>query len=99
MVKIELHIIEDAILQEIEQLKGMSGVDTETEINKECKPGQIGIRSQILVTIMGQLEDVLGVEIPANCYIFRDSDGIRELNVREAAEKLQKIAKPCKTTI
>lgn len=96
MIKIENQIVEDAILQEIEQLRGLSSVDAEAEINKECKPGIIGVRSQILVDIMGKLEESLGITIPNNCYIFRDSDGIRELTIREAAEKLIKIAKNAK---
>lgn len=96
MVKIENKIVEDAILEEIEKLKGLSSVDSDAEINKECKPGIIGVRSQILVDIMGKLEETLGVTIPNNCYIFRDGDGIRELTIREAAEKLIKIAKNAK---
>jgi hypothetical protein len=98
MVNIDIQNIEDTILQEIENLKSMPSVDPDAKIDKDCKPGMIGLRSQILVTIMGRLEEILEVEIPHNCYIFRDTDGIRELNIREAAEKLQKIAKPCNTT-
>lgn len=96
MVKIENKIVEEAILEEIEKLKGLSSVDSNAEINIECKPGIIGVRSQILVDIMGKLEETLGVTIPNNCYIFRDGDGIRELTIREAAEKLIKIAKNAK---
>jgi acyl carrier protein len=96
MVKIENKIVEDAILEEIGKLRGLSSVDAEAEIDKECKPGIIGVRSQILVDIMGKLEETLGVTIPNNCYIFRDGDGIRELTIREAAEKLIKIAKNAK---
>ena len=96
MVKIDIQKIEDTILQEIEGLKGMPSVDPKANIDKDCKPGAIGFRSQILVEIMGRLEEILEVEIPNNCYIFRDTDGIRELNIRDAAEKLQKIAKPWK---
>lgn len=96
MVNIENHIVEDAIIQEIEKLKGLSSVDAEAEISKECKPGVIGVRSQILVDIMGKLEELLEVVIPNNCYIFRDRDGITELTIREAAEKLIKIAKHAK---
>lgn len=98
MVKIDIQIIEDTILQEIEKLKDLPSIDTDAEINKDSKPGMIGLSSNVLVTITGYLEDILKVEIPPNCYIFRDSDGIRELNIREAAEKLQKIAKLWKTT-
>ena len=96
MVKIENKDVEKAIIEEIEKLKGLSSVNAEAEIDKECKPGSIGVRSQILVDIMGKLEESLGVIIPNNCYIFRDGDGIRELTIREAAEKLIKIAKNAK---
>ncbi len=96
MVKIKNQIVEEAIIQEIEKLKGLSSMDSTAEINKECKPGIIGVRSQVLVDIMGILEKILEVVIPNNCYIFRDSDGIRELTIREAAEKLIKIAKHAK---
>jgi len=96
MVEIENYIVEDAIIQQIEKLKGLSSVNPEAEISNECKPGVIGVRSQILVDVMGKLEDLLEVVIPNNCYIFRDSDGIRELTIREAAEKLIKISKYAK---
>ena len=92
MVSIENHIVENAIIQEIEELKGLSSVDANAEINNECKPGAIGVRSQILVDIMGKLEEVLNIIIPNNCYIFREKDGITELSIKKAAEKLIKIA-------
>ena len=96
MVTIENYIVEDAIIQEIEKIKGLSSVDPDAEINKECKPGAIGVRSQILVDIMGKLEESLEIVIPNNCYIFRDRDGIKELTIREAAEKLKNLAKYAK---
>lgn len=99
MVTIDIQIIEDAIVQEIEKLKEQDIVSADAKVDKECKPGMVGASSNVLVTITGWLEETLNVEIPNNCYIFRDGDGIRELTIREAAEKLQKIAKPCKATI
>jgi hypothetical protein len=96
MVDIECQVIEEVILQELNTLKGMSSVDTEATIDKDCKPGVIGFRSQVLVSIMGQLEELLEIVIPNNCYIFRDTDGVRELTVKEASEKLKKIAKYAK---
>ena|ERR1700761_1211595 len=98
MIETDIKLIEDIILQEIEKLKGLPGIDSELKIDEECKPGMIGARSTVLVSITGILGEILNVEIPNNCYIFRDSDGIRELNIREVAEKLKKIAKTCKTT-
>lgn len=92
MVSIDQHIVEEAIIHEIESLKGLSNISTETEITKECKPGIIGVRSQILVDIMGKLEELLDIVIPNNCYIFRERDGVTELSISQAAEKLIKIA-------
>ncbi|WP_342084846.1 hypothetical protein [Dyadobacter sp. OTU695] len=96
MLEADVHSVEKVILEELEKVKGLSSVDTDVEINSDCKPGAIGIRSQVLVSIMGNLEEILNVTIPDTCYIFRDTDGIRELTVREAAEKLIKIAKDAK---
>ena len=96
MVKIENYIVEDVIIQEIEKLKGLFGVNPGAEVNRECKPGAIGVRSQILVDVMGKLEELLKIVIPNNCYIFRDSDGITELTIWEAAEKLIKKSKHAK---
>lgn len=92
MISIDQHTVEDAIIQEIENLKGLSNIPTETEITEESKPGLLGVRSQILVDIMGKLEELLNVAIPNNCYIFRERDGITELSIAKAAEKLIKIA-------
>ena len=96
MVKIENYIVENAIIAEIEKLKSLPSVDSDAEVNNECRPGIIGIRSQILVDITGRLEEKLEIIVPNNCYLFRDKDGIRELTIREAAEKLIKISKHAK---
>lgn len=96
MVNIENHIVEEAIISEVEKLRALPSVDSTAEISKECKPGTIGIRSQVLVDLMGRLEEILEIVIPNNCYIFRASDGIQELSIKEATEKLIKIAKHAK---
>ena len=93
MVNIDKLIVQNAIIKEIEQLKNLPSVDSDAQVNEDCKPGVIGVRSQILVDIMGRLEEILEITIPNNCYIFRDSDGIRELTIKEATEKLIKISK------
>ncbi|HEV2482778.1 MAG TPA: hypothetical protein VGS79_24100 [Puia sp.] len=92
MISIDQQTVENAIIHEIENLKGLSNIPIEAEITKECKPGVIGVRSQILVDIMGKLEELLSVVIPNNCYIFRERDGITELSIAQAAEKLLKNA-------
>jgi hypothetical protein len=96
MLAIENHIIESAILKEVTNLKKKLKINEDVEADLECKPGVIGIRSQVLLSVMGSIEENLNITIPHNCYIFRDSDGIRELTIKEAAEKLKKIAKNAK---
>lgn len=96
MVKLENAVVEQAIIQEIIKLKNLSSVDKRARIDLDCKPGLIGVRSQILVDVMGVLEEKLEIIIPNNCYIFRDSDGIKEFTIREAAQKLIKKAKHVK---
>lgn len=87
MVNISDVIIEKAIIDEVSKLKGLSTVDAKAEIDKNCKPGVIGVRSQILVDVMGILEEVLHITIPNNCYIFRENKN--ELSIKEAAAKLK----------
>jgi hypothetical protein len=96
MMNLEIKTVEDAIILEIEEVKGLSSVHANAKIDKDCKPGLIGIRSQVLVDIMGKLEEILSIVIPNNCYIFRAKDGITELSINQAAEKLIKIAKHAK---
>lgn len=87
MVDITNEVIEVAIVEEVKKLRGLSTVDKTATIDKNCKPGVIGIRSQILVDVMGVLEEILSIVIPDNCYIFREDK--RELSIKEAAVKLK----------
>ena len=87
MVDITNEVIEVAIVEEVKKLRGLSTVDKKATIDPNCKPGVIGIRSQILVDVMGILEELLGIVIPDNCYILREDK--KELSIKEAAVKLK----------
>jgi len=87
MVEISNKVIEDAIIEEVKKLKKLSTVDPNAIIDKNCKPGVIGVRSHVLVDVMGILEEILQVVIPDNCYIFRENK--KEISIKEAAAKLK----------
>jgi len=87
MLEINNKVIEDAIIEEVKKLRGLSTVDADAMIDKNCKPGVIGVRSHVLVDVMGILEEILQVVIPDNCYIFRENK--KELSIKEAAAKLK----------
>jgi len=95
MVHIDYNVVEGEIIKAVKVLS--SKLNVEAEINSDCSPGTIiGISSQVLITIMGQLEDALDIVIPNECYIFHDKVTHRQLTVKEAANKLIKIAKHAK---
>lgn len=94
MVKIDHNIVEEEIIQVITDLG--SKLNIEAEINSVCIPGVIGFSSQVLITVMGQLEEKLGIIIPNQCYIFHDKISLRKLTIEEAANKLIKTAKYAK---
>lgn len=60
----------------------------EIDVDASCCPGSIGISSQILITIMGRVGHVLEIDIPDNCYIFHDKKTNKQLNIKEATQKL-----------
>lgn len=87
MLEINNKVIEDAIIEEVKKLRGLSTVDADAKIDKNCEPGLIGVRSHVLVDVMGILEEILQIVIPDNCYIFRENR--KELSIKEAAVKLK----------
>lgn len=84
----------ELLLKDIEsQIKEIiEEINAETELNASITvnscPYNIGISSQILVSVMGLLENKLEIEIPANCYIFYDKTSNRQLSIKESALKL-----------
>ena len=65
----------------------------EVKITPTTCPNDIGISSHIIISVMGNLEALLNVSIPDNCYIFHDKKDNRHLSIREASLKLIKMAK------
>lgn len=91
MVNINYEIVEQEITSVISEISNKLKI--EVTIGIDSCPGSIGIKSQILITIMGRLENTLGISIPHNCYIFHDKKTKRQLSIKEAAQKLIKEAK------
>lgn len=89
MVKLKLDIVEMEITKIVEDVKSRMGIDAIITVNT-CL-NNIGITSQIQVSIMSRLEDILKVEIPNNCYIFYDKKEKKQLSIKEAAQKLIKL--------
>ena len=89
MLKIELDVIEEKIAKVLEELK--DELETEVTINGECRPGAF-FKSNVLVTAINRVANVLEVIIPDNCYIFFDKKEHKQLSVREAALKVREKA-------
>ena len=70
-----------------------SNLGLKAEINNSTCPHDVGITSQVLVSVMGILENKLDVTIPHNKYIFHDKKTNKHLSIKEASIKLMKIAK------
>ncbi|RCR67524.1 hypothetical protein [Larkinella punicea] len=85
VVELELVKIVDEVNKNISRL--------DIDIDTSCCPGDIGISSQILITIMGRVSNNLGITIPDDCYIFHDKDSHKQLSIKEAAQKLIEKAK------
>jgi hypothetical protein len=66
-----------------------NAMELEGDVDEETQPGLL-IKSQVLVTIIGRLEDLLQVKIPINCYPFFDKDLNKQLSIKEAAQILLK---------
>jgi acyl carrier protein len=90
MITIDQAVVEDEIIKIVEDLN--TNLKIGATVNKHCAPGRSGFASQILVDMMADLEDALGVTIPSNQYIFFDKTNHRQLTIKEAAQKLIKVA-------
>ncbi|WP_298508131.1 hypothetical protein [uncultured Kordia sp.] len=90
-MKLKLENVENQIKSIIEEINGQLGLNASIKMNT-C-PYEIGITSQILVSVMGLLENKLDVKIPNSCYIFYDKQKNKQLSIKEASMKLIKIAK------
>lgn len=91
MIKVDQATVEAEIVKVVEDIN--INLKVGAVINATCCPGNIGFTSQILIDIMPSLEDALGIIIPHNQYIFFDKSTHRQLSIKEAAQKLIKVAK------
>ena len=91
MSPLDKNLVEAEIIKTILEIK--SSLKIEATIDNDSCPGSIGISSQILITVMGRISNTLGVIIPDDCYIFHDKKTKKQLSIKEAAQKLVKVAK------
>ncbi|MCU7549824.1 hypothetical protein OCK74_11900 [Chitinophagaceae bacterium LB-8] len=90
MTKLDNAVVEAKIIKAVDEIKNKLKIDA-VVVNIEFCPGKF-ISSQILVTLMGRIADSLEVNIPENCYIFHDKKTLKQLTIKEAAQKLIKEA-------
>ncbi len=91
MADLDINVVEEEIVKVVQDAANHMGVVIKVDAN--CAPGNSGISSHVLVTVMCRLEGILDVIIPNNCYIFHDRISLRQLTIKEAAEKLLKVLK------
>ena len=85
-------VVEAELVKIIDEVNKSISTD-EVDVDTNCIPGNIGISSQILITIMGRVGNALGITIPDDCYIFYDKKNNRQLSIKEAAQKIIEKAK------
>lgn len=88
--EITLEKIIEVLETVIEEAK--NDMNIEGTIDENSCPGLI-IKSQVLVSLIGSIEDLLNIEIPNKCYPFFDEENMRQLTIRQAAEILKKESK------
>ncbi|HEV7332534.1 MAG TPA: hypothetical protein VGN63_15960 [Flavisolibacter sp.] len=86
MINLDGALVEAKIIKAVEEIKHKLKLDAVT-VDTELCPGKF-ISSQILVTLIGRLADALEVKIPDNCYIFLDKKTLKQLTIKESAQKL-----------
>lgn len=91
MARMEINNIRDAIFNLLHEVKEDMGISD--ELTMDTEPTAFGIRSQILVSVIGRLQNRLRTPIPLNCYPFYDKTSRKKLTLNEASIKLMKIIK------
>lgn len=91
METLELEKIEQEIITIVKKVCDQQNINE--EVNSEFCPGKF-IMSQVLVSIIPEIEIKTGLTIPIECYIFHDSSKNKEqLSIKNAVKKLLKAAK------
>ena len=88
MTKLKTEVVENALTKVIEEVKNVLRLNV--AVNVDMAPGNSGISSQVLVTVIGRIGNKLGVAVPNGCYLFYDKKRKKQLTIREAAQKLIK---------
>ena len=93
MKSIEL-TAEEEILEIIKRICGQQKIDE--EVNLDFCPGKF-IMSQVLVSIIPEIEIRTGINIPIEVYIFHDTNKNKgQLSIKEAVQKLLKVGEYAK---
>jgi len=91
METLELEKIEHEIITIVKKVCEQQNINE--EVNVEFCPGKF-IMSQVLVSIVPEIEIKTGMRIPLECYIFHDNNKNKEqLSIKNAVKKLLKVAK------
>ena len=92
METLESEKIEQEVIAIIKKVCEQQNINE--EVNSAFCPGRF-IMSQVLVSIIPEIEIKTGLTIPVECYIFHDNNNkIKEqLSIKNAVKKLLKIAK------
>jgi hypothetical protein len=90
MIQLDNALVEAKIIKAVDEIKEKLKLDAVVDV-AFC-PGQF-IASQVLVTLIDRIAEALEVIIPDNCYIFHDKKGLKQLSIKEAAQKLIKESK------
>ncbi len=91
MVTLDIETVEKEIIALVNDLN--ENLKIGAAVDQNCCPGTAGFASQILLNVIFELEERLGVVIPNNQYIFHDKATHKQLSITEAAKKLIKVAK------
>lgn len=87
----EVEKIEQEIITIVKRVCEQQSINE--DVNGEFCPGKF-IMSQVLVSIIPEIEIKTGMTIPVECYIFHDSNKNKEqLSIKNAVKKLLKVAK------
>lgn len=89
-MKLDINLVQNEITNLINDIN--TNFCLNAKITATTCPNDIGISSHIIISIMGNLEAILNISIPNNCYIFHDKKSNSHLSIREASLKLIKMA-------
>lgn len=81
-------IVEEQVVAVVKEI--CEALKIEVVIDGEFCPGNF-IKSQVLLDTISTIEDALGITIPNEHYVF--SEKKKQLSVKEAVQKIIKVAK------